>query len=155
MNPFSTVSSPTTATSLTATSALRPRAFSLVELLAAVTIVGIMAFFAIPQVTRLRGDAEVNLAISRAESLNLAITSLIQVRGRTQVIVTDWPAATTNDARYTLLRPYLAYSETSITLFMPSGYTATLPASLEPLRKATLSSPSAVTGSNPSGTILY
>jgi prepilin-type N-terminal cleavage/methylation domain-containing protein len=42
------------------------KAFSLVELLAAVTIVGIMAFFAIPQVTRMRGDAEVNLAISRA-----------------------------------------------------------------------------------------
>jgi prepilin-type N-terminal cleavage/methylation domain-containing protein len=114
------------------------RAFSLIELLSAVMIVGIMAFFAMPALTRMRGDAELNLAIARCETLNGAINSLIQIRGRTQAVSIDWPAAATNDNRYLLLRPYLAYPETSITLYMPSGYSATLPSTLDPLRKATL-----------------
>ena len=45
------------------------RGFSLVEMMACVSIIGIIAFMAIPSVTRMRGDSERNLAIARAEAV--------------------------------------------------------------------------------------
>ncbi|MBN8422142.1 MAG: type II secretion system protein [Verrucomicrobia bacterium] len=116
------------------------RGFSLVEMMACVSIIGIIAFMAIPSVTRMRGDSERNLAIARAESLNLAQASYIQVRGRTQAAL-DWAAASSSDAKYTLLRPYLSFAETSLTLYMPSGYTVTFPASITTMTKVSLTSP--------------
>ena len=87
------------------------RAFSLVELLASVAIIGIIAFLAIPHVSNMRADGERNLAIARAEALNMAIASLIQTRGRTQASL-DW-AGKTDAQRYDLLRPYLGFAEAS------------------------------------------
>ena len=97
------------------------RGFSLVEMMACVSIIGIIAFMAIPSVTRMRSDSERNLAIARAEALNLAQASYIQVNGRTQAAL-NWSAATSAEAKYTLLRPYLSFSETTLATFMPSGY---------------------------------
>lgn len=125
---------------------LRRLAFSLVEMMACVSIIGIIAFMAIPSVTRMRGDSERNLAIARAEALNLAQASFIQVRGRTQATL-DWSAASTTQSKYNLLRPYLSFSETTITAYMPSGYTVTFPNSITTMTKAALK--------GPSGTILY
>lgn len=122
------------------------RGFSLVEMMACVSIIGIIAFMAIPSVTRMRNDSERNLAIARAEALNLAQASLIQVRGRTQAAL-DWSAASTSQAKYNLLRPYLSFSEATLTTYLPSGYTVTFPPSIITMTKA------ALTG--PSGTIYY
>jgi len=119
------------------------RGFSLVEMMACVSIIGIIAFMAIPSVTRMRGDSERNLAIARAESLNLAQASYIQVRGRTQAAL-DWAAASSSDAKYSLLRPYLSFAETTLTLYMPSGYTVTFPASITTMTKVSLTSPTGV-----------
>ena len=80
-------------------------AFSLVELLATVAIIGVITFMAVPQVTQMRTDAERNLAISRAESLNLAVASMIQIRGRTQASL-DW-AGKDDNGHYDLIKPYL------------------------------------------------
>ncbi len=115
--------------------------FSLVEMMACVSIIGIIAFLAIPSITRMRNDAEKNLAIGRAEALNMAQATLIQVRGRTQAGI-DWTAASGNDAKYTLLRPYLSYSETTLTAFLPAGYTITFPSSINTMNKIALSGPS-------------
>jgi len=122
------------------------RGFSLVEMMACVSIIGIIAFMAIPSVTRMRGDSERNLAIARAEALNLAQSSYIQVNGRTQAAL-NWSAAASTEAKYTLLRPYLSFSETTLATFMPSGYTITFAPSITSMTKA------ALTG--PSGTIFY
>lgn len=122
------------------------RGFSLVEMMACVSIIGIIAFMAIPSVTRMRGDSERNLAIARAESLNLAQASYIQVRGRTQAAL-DWSAASTSEAKYTLLRPYLSFSEVTLATFMPSGYSVTFAPAITSMTKA------ALTG--PTGTIYY
>ncbi len=129
------------------TSARAPRArrglrgFSLVEMMACVSIIGIIAFMAIPSVTRMRSDSERNLAISRAEALNLAQASFIQVRGRTQAAL-DWSAAGSTQAKYTLLLPYLSFSESTLTAYMPLGYSITFPASITTMTKAALRGPS-------------
>jgi prepilin-type N-terminal cleavage/methylation domain-containing protein len=122
------------------------RGFSLVEMMACVSIIGIIAFMAIPSVTRMRGDSERNLAIARAEALNLAQASYIQVNGRTQAAL-NWSAAASAEAKYTLLRPYLSFSETTLANFMPSGYTVTFAPSITSMTKAALI--------GPSGTIFY
>jgi len=118
----------------------RRLAFSLVEMMACVSIIGIIAFMAIPSVTRMRNDSERNLAIARAEALNLAQASFIQVRGRTQAAL-EWSAASSAQAKYNLLRPYLSFSETTLTTFLPSGYSVVFPPSITTMTKAALSGP--------------
>lgn len=118
-----------------------PPGFSLVEMMACVSIIGIIAFLAIPSITRMRTDSERNLAIARAESLNLAQATFIQVRGRTQAGI-DWANAGGNDAKYTLLRPYLGYAETTLSAFLPAGYSVTFPASITTMTKTALTGPS-------------
>jgi len=117
--------------------------FSLVEMMACVSIIGIISFMAIPSVTRMRADSERNLAIARAESLNLAQASYIQVVGRTQAAL-NWSAAGTNDGRYALLRPYLSYAEATLTAYMPSGYSVTFAPSITSMTKAALTSPTGI-----------
>ncbi len=112
----------------------------MVEMIACVSIIGIIAFLAIPSITRMRSDSERNLAISRAESLNLAMSTYIQVVGRTQAGL-NWNAATTSAAKYDLIRPYLAYSEASVSLYMPQDYTVTFPTSITSMTKAVLTGP--------------
>ena len=118
-------------------------AFSMVELLAAVAIMGIIAFMAIPSVTKMRSDAERNLAISRVESLNIAMASFVQAEGRSRA-ENQWQSAS-NAAKYTLLRPYLAFAEDTIGRFMPSGYSANFGTSVVALQKTTLIGPGNVT----------
>lgn len=120
----------------------RKSAFSLVEMLAAVAIIGVITFLAIPNLVRMRGDAERNVAIARAEAINMAMATLIQVRGRTTAS-SAWSSAATDQDRYALLTPYLAYAETNLTDYVPGGYSVTFN-TIDPLRKVTLKA-----GTNP------
>lgn len=112
------------------------RGFSLIEMLSAVAIIGVISFLAIPNLVKMRSDSERNLSIARAESINMAMATFIQVRGRTQA-ATDWTAASTSQAKYALVAPYLSFSETNLTDFVPNGYTITFN-TLDPLKKVTL-----------------
>ncbi len=121
--------------------------FSLVEMMACVAIIGVISFMAIPSVSRMREDSERNLAIARAEALNLAQASLVQVKGRTQASL-EWANAGSNrEAKYTLLRPYLSFPETTLSAYLPSGYSVNFPASITTMTKASLI--------GPTGTIYY
>lgn len=122
------------------------RAFSLVEVLAAVALIGIITFLAIPNIVRIKQDSEESLAIARAEAINLSMASYIQAHGQTSAAA-NWANATDADARYALLAPYLAYAPSLFTDYMPAGYSITLPVSLLPLSKVPLT--------GPSGTIIY
>tara|TARA_B110000305_G_C19321628_1_gene579240 strand:+ start:371 stop:817 length:447 start_codon:yes stop_codon:yes gene_type:complete len=66
----------------------RTRGFSLVEVLAAVGIIGIIAFLAIPNIVAIKEDSETNLAISRAEAAKLT-KEAIDEGHRYSVVVMD------------------------------------------------------------------
>ena len=110
--------------------------FSLVEVLAAVGIIGIIAFLAIPNIVAIKQDSERNLAISRAEALNMAVVSYIQSNGRDNV-ATAW-AALDDQGRYTELIPYLSFAPATLIEFTPNGYSITLPTDLNALTKSVL-----------------
>jgi len=110
-------------------------AFSLVEVLAAIAIIGIVTFLAIPNIVRVKQDGEDNLARARAETLNMAIASYVQAVG-TNSAATAWNA-TNADGRYSLLRPYISFSEATLTAFTPSGYSFSLPPSIVPMTNKT------------------
>ena len=122
------------------TAPARRRGFSLVEMMASVAIIGIIAFLAIPSISKMREDSEKNLAIARAESLNVAQATMVQVKGRTQADL-DWRNAASSEAKYTLLQPYLSYAETTLASYLPSGYTATFNAAINDMKKARLFAP--------------
>lgn len=123
------------------------RAFSLVEVLAAVAIIGIITFLAIPNIVKLKEDGEENLARSRAETLNLAIASFVQKNGPATA-QSAWTSAGSNDGRYALLAPFIAFAEDDLDAYMPGGYTVTLPLTISPLTAKT-------TLTGPGGTIAY
>jgi prepilin-type N-terminal cleavage/methylation domain-containing protein len=118
----------------------RAAGFSLVEIITAVAIIGIIAFMALPKVTSAQRDAERNLAISRAESLNMAAATMLSIQGRSQA-ATAWTGAGDNASKYILLRPHLGYAETTLSVYMPDGYSVSFSTSLEPLTKASLTGP--------------
>lgn len=105
------------------------RAFSLVEVLAAIAIIGIITFLAIPNIIRVKEDGERNLAISRAEALNMGIASYLQSQGQVRA-ANDWSASAN---RYSLIRGYLAFAPTNVADYMPDGYSVTFPSSILPL----------------------
>ncbi len=112
-------------------------AFSLVEVLAAIAIIGVITFLAIPNIVRVKQDSEDNLARARAETLNLAIASYIQANG-TNIAQTTW-SGKTDAYRYTnCLARYIAFAESSFATFVPSGYSFTLPTSIVPMSTKTV-----------------
>ncbi|HWB02293.1 MAG TPA: type II secretion system protein [Verrucomicrobiales bacterium] len=101
--------------------------FSLVEVLAAVAIIGILVFIAIPNVVQSRRDAEENFAIGRAEALNSAISQYIQANGRANA-GSSWTGASNDGAKFDLVKGYLAYAPTQLSDYVPTGYIYTMPA---------------------------
>jgi prepilin-type N-terminal cleavage/methylation domain-containing protein len=113
------------------------RGFSLVEMLASVAIIGVIAFLAIPSVSRMREDSERNLAIARAEALNVAMATMVQMKGRTTA-QTEWAGATSDDAKYLKLQPYLSFAETTRSLYLPSGYNTIFDSTITDMKKVRL-----------------
>jgi prepilin-type N-terminal cleavage/methylation domain-containing protein len=119
------------------------RAFSLVEVLVALTIIAVVTFLAIPNIIQVKRDSEDGLARARADSLNVAVAAYWQAVGPTTALAA-WSGAANAEARYTLIAPYLAFAPATLAGFMPNGYSVTF-STTEPHRvKATLLGPGSV-----------
>ncbi len=121
----------------------RQHAFSLVELLVVIVVLGIVLYFAFPNIVQMRSDSEANLARARAEMLNLAVAAYFQAVGDRTTAKANWAAAGSDDARYTsLLKPYIAFPTANLSSFMPSAdYTVTFHQTDPLVNKATLRGP--------------
>lgn len=123
----------------TPTSCSRHRGFSLVEVLAAVTIIGVITFLAIPNIVKVKEDSEDSLARARADALNLAVATYFQAVG-TENALASWGTAD-NEGRYALVRPYLAFAPSALAGYMPSGYAVVFDNTAPHRTKATLLGP--------------
>lgn len=121
----------------------RDRGFSLLELLIVIVVLGVVLYFAFPNIVQMRSDSEANLARARAEMLNLAAAAYFQAVGDRATARANWAAAGSDDARYeNLLRPYIAFPAASLSAFMPSSdYTVVFDPTDPLLNKAQLYGP--------------
>ena len=113
----------TTTASTTARGWLR-RGFSLVEALAAVAIIGIIVFLALPNIVKVKTDSERNIAISRAEAFNMGIAAYVQSQG-VAAAASDWSSLDAA-ARYGRIKPFLAFAPASLGDFINSPYSLDL-----------------------------
>jgi len=128
----------------TSTANTTPLAFSLVELLVVITILGVVLYFAFPNIVQMRSDSEASLARARAEMLNLAAAAYFQAVGDRTTAKANWSSAGSDANRYTsLLKPYIAFPTDTLTGFMPSSdYHVVFDPNDPLLHKATLYGPS-------------
>lgn len=98
----------------------RWKGFSLIEALATVAIIGVITFLAIPNIVRMRQDAERNMAVARAEAFNLGVAAYVQALGITAAAA-DW-APLNAETRYGRVRPYLAFAEPTLAEYVSAPY---------------------------------
>jgi type II secretory pathway pseudopilin PulG len=108
-------------------------AFSLVEALVTITIIGIITFLALPNVINVRQDAEESAANSKAEALNIALVAYVQKFGRDSAQAAQWNGLTgvsdaQRDQRYQLLREFLSFPPNNYRAYMGAGYNANIEA---------------------------
>ena len=118
-------------------------AFSLVELLIVIVVLGVVLYFAFPNIVQMRSDSEANLARARAEMLNLAVAAYFQAVGDRTTARANWVAKGSDASRYTdLLKPYIAFPTATLSNFMPStDYRVVFDPTNPMVNKATLYGP--------------
>lgn len=129
------------------TRAAQGEAFSLVEVLAAVAIIGVIIFLAIPNIVKVREDAEESLAKSRADALNIAAAAYFQAVGP-QTASSNWQSAAADSNRFGLIAPYLAFAPAALGDYMPKNYYINFNTNSPHRIKAVLTYSNTVTGTN-------
>lgn len=119
----------------------RKDAFSLAELLVVLLVLGIILYFAFPNIVQVKSDSERELAKARAEALNLAATAYFQSVGPV-VAASNWGSLNSAEDHYDLLKPYLAFPAPTLAEFLPSAdYDIIFDAAAPHKVKATLRGP--------------
>lgn len=109
-------------------------AFSLVEMLAVITIIGIVVFLAVPNLVQIKSDAEDSHAEARVEALNMAMAAYLNSADPT-TISNAWTGKD-REVRYGLVKSHLAFSSTDLATYLP-GYTITFPDNIMTLETVT------------------
>jgi len=116
------------------------RAFSLVELLVVIAVLGVILFFAFPNIVQVKSDSEKELAKARAEALNLAAASYFQAIG-SAAAASNW-SGKSPEQHYDLIKSYLAFPAATLSNFLPSSdYSVSFDPSSPHKVKATLMGP--------------
>ena len=97
------------------TTARKAAAFSLIELLIVITILGVVLFLAFPNIVQVKSDSERELAKARAEALNIAAAAYVQNQS-----LGNW-GTLTEEQRYQEVKGYIAFPAASLSNFMPSS----------------------------------
>lgn len=112
--------------------------FTLMELLVVLTILIVMIMMALPDSVKVRARAEDQQMIQRGLALNAAIAELVADQGPAAA-QTLWTAAAGDQAKYNLLRQYMAYPPPNLTggtggSYVVFGYTVQFPATISNLQ---------------------
>ncbi len=110
----------------------KTRAFSLIELLVAISIIAVVLAIGIPGINAARDKAEVETMRTRAIALQNAKAQLVNAVGPATA-TTSWTGAANDEARYDdLLRPYLPESyPDALTTLIPSPFSINLGSTAE------------------------
>lgn len=109
-------------------------AFSLVEMLAVITIIGIVVFLAVPNLVQIKSDAEDSHAEARVQALNMAMAAYLNSKG--PAAAAEWETAANDGGRYDLVKSHLAFSSADLATYLP-GYTVTFPDNIMALEEVT------------------
>lgn len=97
-------------------------AFTLIEVLVVLAVLGLALLFVQPNAARARGEAEVALMRQRASLLEGAIAQYEAAVGA-EAAATAWAAAGTHEARYALVRGFLAWPPPTLADYRVRGFT--------------------------------
>lgn len=95
-------------------------AFTLVELLVVLFIIGVLLLVGVPNMMRGKADAEQAQVVAKARQLNTAKLSYIAATDR-QTAAADW-ARWGDEERYQALRPYLGFPPADLATYTTPGY---------------------------------
>ncbi|SRR5258708_31449773 len=120
------------------------RGYTLISVLIAVIIIGILSVLTMPAIRGLRDMTTDRDAIGRAAALNQAQQAY---KWRVANASSSWTAATTDDGKFQLIRDYLPLKDSYTTLvsFQPVGYTFSFGSTVDTL----------VTITGPRGSVSY
>ncbi len=104
---------------------VRIRAFTLVEVLTAVVIVGLLAMMLTANSSRQRSATEVAVMKMRAGTLNQAQASYIEEVGGAVTALANWTAQPNDEARYQLIRHNLQFPPATLSSFVINGFSIT------------------------------
>jgi|GEM_PF-5939958 len=128
------------------------RAFTLIELIITLTIIGILTSFLIPSMMSSIALSNQDSTINMASTLDLAKTGYL--RKQSTAALAAWAGCTNDEQKYQLIRPYLYAPKdhlgdgTTSTDYTPKGYLFELNDLSEPTTVIRLSDSQIIAGSN-------
>ena len=97
------------------------RGFTLVEILIAVVIIGVLGYVLSPNSSKSKYAGELAVMKARAAMLNAAQAQFLEANGVNAGLST-WNSQTTGEAQYQLLKPYIQFSPANLATYVLAGW---------------------------------